>query len=311
MLTQKGGKMSDLISRQAAIEHFIALWECIDEIMDKEEWEDVCKTTANEIPSAQPERLTDDDFETIRIHLNAHKEKLCNQQRWEEAEEYQRIIDRFMAFASAQPDRASCQQVTGKLDLISRQAAIDTMEQWLYDGKDNRTVREVVYELPSAQPDHASCQQVTGKLDLIKRQDAIDAVSKYGFDFPQYMERFVTELRDAMKADLKHDIKALPSAPLYTPDEIQTMQDLEWAQMEKMYELGKEERKKGKWIERECGTEEKAEGWQTVIVCSRCDFPATTFYSEDCERRTQIRTHYCPNCGADMRGNGNEERTSD
>ena len=105
MLTQKGGKMSDLISRQAAIEHFIALWECIDEIMDKEEWEDVCKTTANEIPSAQPERLTDDDFETIRIHLNAYKEKLCNQQRWEEAEEYQRIIDRFMAFASAQPDR--------------------------------------------------------------------------------------------------------------------------------------------------------------------------------------------------------------
>lgn len=56
------------------------------------------------LPSAQPERLTDDDFETIRIHLNAYKEKLCNQQRWEEAEEYQRIIDRFMAFASAQPE---------------------------------------------------------------------------------------------------------------------------------------------------------------------------------------------------------------
>lgn len=46
-----------------------------------------------------PERLTDDDFETIRIHLSAFKEKLCNQKRWEEAEEYQRIIDRFMAFA--------------------------------------------------------------------------------------------------------------------------------------------------------------------------------------------------------------------
>ena len=54
--------------------------------------------------SAQPERLTDDDFETIRIHLNAYKEKLCNQQRWKEADEYQRIIDRFMAFASAQPE---------------------------------------------------------------------------------------------------------------------------------------------------------------------------------------------------------------
>ena len=58
--------------------------------------------------SAQPERLTDDDFETIRIHLNAYKEKLCNQHRWGEANEYQRIIDRFMAFASAQPEIVRC-----------------------------------------------------------------------------------------------------------------------------------------------------------------------------------------------------------
>ena len=56
-----------------------------------------------DMPSAEPERLTDDDFETIRIHLNACKEKLCNQRRWKEADEYQRIIDRFMSFASAQP----------------------------------------------------------------------------------------------------------------------------------------------------------------------------------------------------------------
>jgi len=59
----------------------------------------------NNLPAVQPERLTDDDFEAIRIHLNAYKEKLCNQQRWKEAEEYQRIIDRFMAFASAQPEQ--------------------------------------------------------------------------------------------------------------------------------------------------------------------------------------------------------------
>lgn len=48
-----------------------------------------------------PQWLTDDDFETIRIHLNALKEELCNQHRWKEAEEYQRIIDRFMVFPSA------------------------------------------------------------------------------------------------------------------------------------------------------------------------------------------------------------------
>ena len=43
---------------------------------------------AVQIPSAQPERKTDDDFETIRIHLNAYKEKLCNQKRWKEAENF-------------------------------------------------------------------------------------------------------------------------------------------------------------------------------------------------------------------------------
>ena len=48
----------------------------------------------------QTERLSDEDFETIRIHLNAYKENLCNQHRWKEAEEYQRLIDRFMVFAS-------------------------------------------------------------------------------------------------------------------------------------------------------------------------------------------------------------------
>ena len=61
------------------------------------------------------------------------------------------------------------------------------------------------------------------------------------------------------------------------------------------------ERIRGRWIERESGTEDKENGFETVIVCSHCDFPATTFYSEDCESRTQIRTDFCPNCGADMR----------
>lgn len=44
--------MSDLISRKKAFEYFVTLWECIGTIMDRDEWEDVCMTTANEIPSA-------------------------------------------------------------------------------------------------------------------------------------------------------------------------------------------------------------------------------------------------------------------
>lgn len=47
---------TDTISRQAAIRIFTQLWDCIGTIMDRDEWGDICKTTANELPSAQPER---------------------------------------------------------------------------------------------------------------------------------------------------------------------------------------------------------------------------------------------------------------
>ena len=100
--------MSDLISRQAAttlpvLPKMYREYQTfnLDDAYEKG-WMD-CQECIADLPSAQPERLTDDDFETIRIHLNAYKEKLCNQRRWKEAEEYQRIIDRFMAFVSAEP----------------------------------------------------------------------------------------------------------------------------------------------------------------------------------------------------------------
>ena len=54
------------------------------------------------------ERFMDDDFETIRIHLQAHLEDLCNQHRWKEAEEYQRIIDKIMAFAQPEQQWIPC-----------------------------------------------------------------------------------------------------------------------------------------------------------------------------------------------------------
>ena len=48
--------MNDLISKQDAIKYFTELWECIETIGDREEWEDVCITTVNEIKSAESER---------------------------------------------------------------------------------------------------------------------------------------------------------------------------------------------------------------------------------------------------------------
>lgn len=110
------------------------------------------------LPSAQPERLTDDDFETIRIHLNAYKESLCNQRRWKEAEEYQRLIDRFMSFASAQSDAPDIN--VG--DIISRRAAVTENAKLMleYGGENEKRERDALHRaangikaLPSAQPE--------------------------------------------------------------------------------------------------------------------------------------------------------------
>lgn len=47
------------------------------------------------------------------------------------------------------------------LDLISRQAAIDAMEKWLFDPNDNRTITEVLSALPSAQPETQTCDCIS------------------------------------------------------------------------------------------------------------------------------------------------------
>lgn len=110
---------SDRINRRDAIKSMDnAIWHYPNELYtglnSYEMSEALAKYGLMFLPSAEPGRLTDDDFETIRIHLNAYKEKLCNQQRWEEAEEYQRIIDRFMAFASAEPERKTAEWIYGE-----------------------------------------------------------------------------------------------------------------------------------------------------------------------------------------------------
>ena len=155
--------MGDLISRQAVIKicnSAIGLWE--EQLGSGQLGFGalvVVRDNIADLPSAEPEWLTDDDFETIRIHLNAQKEKLCNQQRWEEAEEYQCIIDRFMAFASAQPDsQPTCNNLA--TDTISRQTAIDAVNkiapvntEYDFTLLDILDVRYVLTELPSAEPE--------------------------------------------------------------------------------------------------------------------------------------------------------------
>ena len=65
--------------------------------------------------------------------------------------------------------------------------------------------------------------------DLISRQAAIDAV-KGRFSMP--VDNLIVEV-----------IGELPSAQPYTDEEIQKMQDIEQAQIEKAFELGREDAK--------------------------------------------------------------------
>lgn len=41
--------------------------------------------------------LSDDEIETIRIHLSAIKEELCNQNRYDEATYYEKLIEKFLS----------------------------------------------------------------------------------------------------------------------------------------------------------------------------------------------------------------------
>jgi hypothetical protein len=41
--------------------------------------------------------LSDDEIETIRIHLSAIKEELCNQSRYGEAAYYEKLIEKFLS----------------------------------------------------------------------------------------------------------------------------------------------------------------------------------------------------------------------
>ena len=63
--------------------------------------EEIAIIAIKDLPSVQPTTLTEDDKETIRIHLSAFKESLCNQRRWNEAKEYEELISRLLSTPSA------------------------------------------------------------------------------------------------------------------------------------------------------------------------------------------------------------------
>lgn len=78
--------------------------------------------------------------------------------------------------------------------------------------------------------------------DLISRQAAIDAIGKTSNELYENIKKGATfpqrQWFDGM-AQAQSILENLPSAQPYTDEEIQKMQDIEQAQLDKAYEMGK------------------------------------------------------------------------
>lgn len=114
-----------------------------------------------------------------------------------------------------------------------------------------------------------------GKEEIIERLEEIakHAVHVLG------EEPFLMSLDDGIA--IHEAIEILKGAqPSYTDEEVQKMQDLEQA-----------ERKKGKWLHKSKQLAALNTAWW--YECSICGYHAFN----------GMRTDFCPNCGADMRGN--------
>ena len=143
---------------------------------------------------------------------------------------------------------------------MTREEARDYLS---YSGFDNEEIDEIEKAL-----DQEPCE------DAISRQAAIDTmikieqddIGRYGCKIPEGFDS-----SPAIEA-----LENLPSVkPQYTDDEIQKMQEMQQAEIEKAYELGKaEQMKTGHWIHNKC---------------DKCG-----------ASRPPLFDNYCPNCGARM-----------
>ena len=82
-------------------------------------------------------------------------------------------------------------------------------------------------------------------------------------------------------------IRDLPNVkPQYTDDEIQAMQDLEQAEIQKAYELGKP----------------KTGHWKRISMDKYTEHAQHWYECDKCGEHNLGDTNFCPYCGADMRG---------
>ncbi len=165
-------------------------------------------------------------------------------------------------------------------DLIDRQVVIDLLKQMRKDGDmvpwEGKNVFARIRMLPALHLEECTEKRTeTHACDLISRQAAIDVI--------------MGEYPDAHYPDwYASKIRALPSAQPYTAEEIQKMQELESAQVERAYELGRESvQPTGTWL---------IHKWGDDAQCSNCGKTFKDVYDMD------NYDQHCRHCGTHMKG---------
>ena len=166
-------------------------------------------------------------------------------------------------------------------DLIDRRTAIDALDEIESEVADGygfqyEKWRKYFCDLSSAQLEKRTDKRTETHsvcLNAIDRQAAIDALS--------YCQTYLFDSRDDDKKisleDAEYAIEQLqPAQPTYTDAEIQKMQDLEQAQIEKAYELGYEEGKKDAKPEH-------------TMRCNFCSMSICTLEDKPCSGKVMVK----------------------
>ena len=164
-------------------------------------------------------------------------------------------------------------------DLISRQAAIDLLKQMRKDGDmipwEGKDVFARIRKLPPAQPELAQ-DLPNACTDAISRQAAIDAIGEKSDEIYKTKQKGATYPHDDFFQGMA-----------YAEDVVKQLLPIQ--------------PKRGRWIYCEDTTADCVDGYR----CDQCGF----FVPWDYQHKSidYIKDYnFCPNCGADMRGEQDE-----
>ena len=127
-------------------------------------------------------------------------------------------------------------------------------------------------------------------MDLISRQAAIELIHSLYPSAPiMRMNRKRWEEKYRQYIEIEKALERLPSAQQYTDEEIQKMQDMEQAQLDKAFELGREDAQPEIIHCKDCRWQ-KDQSESTAWLPCRAIVTPSDFYCGRAERRTDEQT---------------------